>query len=131
MLKTTEYTPGQSIRFEATSLYHNAIRLRETILEAQPALDFLGVPAASGMMSVKRDPEGRFSGINRSVEHYESLIEALEQARMQTEREPVSKSSRRAWFLLNRCRYHCLTILSMMESRERVPRDGGREPPRR
>ena len=130
MLKTTEYTPGQTIRFEATSLYHNAIRLRETMLESQPALDFLEVPAASGMMSVKTDPEGRFRGINRSVEHYESLIEALEQARRQTEKEPVSKNSQQAWLLLNRCRYHCMTVLSMMESRERVPRAGGREPPR-
>jgi hypothetical protein len=130
MLKTTEYTPGQTIRFEATSLYHNALRLRETMLESQPALDFLDTPAASGMRSVKMDPEGRFRGINRSVEYYESLIEALEQARRQTERGPVSKNSRQAWLLLNRCRYHCMTVLSMMESRERVPRAGGRDPPR-
>ena len=130
MLKTTEYTPGQTIRFEATSLYHSAIRLRETMLDSQPALDFLDVPTASGMKSVKMDPDGRFRGINRSVEHYESLIETFEQARRQTEREPTSKNSRQAWHLLNRCRYHCMTILSMMESREKVPRPGGREPPR-
>ena len=130
MLKTTEYTPGQTIRFEATSLYHNAIRLRETMLESRPALDFLEVPAASGMKSVKIDPDGRFMGINRSMEHYEGLIETFERARRRTEQEPASNNSQRAWHLLNRCRYHCMTILSMMESRERVPRPDGRGPPR-
>ena len=130
MLKTMEYTPGQTIRFEATSLYHNTLRLRETMLENQPTLDFLGVSVDAGMKSVKVDPEGRFRGINRSVEHYESLIKALEQARRRTEREPITQNSRQAWLLLNRCRYHCMTVLSMMERRERAPIPGGRDPPR-
>ena len=67
MLKTTtEYTPGQMIRFEAAALCHNAARLREVMLESQPKLDFLDVPATAGMNSVRRNPQGEPSGINRN-----------------------------------------------------------------
>ena len=120
MLKTTtEYTPGQMIRFEAAALCHNAARLREVMLESQPKLDFLDVPATAGMNSVRRNPQGEPSGINRNQEYYNGLIQALERARDEIEDQPVSENSRRGWLLLNRCRYHCMTILSMMEQSAR------------
>ena len=37
--RTKEYTPGQLIRFEATSLYHNALRLGEIAEGNSPELD--------------------------------------------------------------------------------------------
>ncbi len=115
LTKKTEYTPGQMIRFEATALCHNATQLREVMLTSQPELDFLDVPAAAGMNSIKRDPRGKPTGINRKREHYDGLIQALERARERTEAQPVSENSSRAWLLLNRCRYHCMTIIGMME----------------
>ena len=36
--KTMEYTPGQLIRFEATSLYHNALRIGEIAEGNSPEL---------------------------------------------------------------------------------------------
>ena len=112
---TTEYTPGQMIRFEAVALCNNATRLRETMLEARPELDFLEVPAMAGMSSVRRNPGGEPAGINRKQEHYEVLMRVIRKARRQIERRPVSENSRRAWRLLNRCHYHCASILAMME----------------
>ena len=120
MLQTrTEYTPGQMIRFEAAALCHSAARLRDIMLESQPKLDFLDVLATAGMNSVRRNPQGEPSGINRNQEYYNGLIQALERARDEIEDQPVSENSRREWLLLNRCRYHCMTILSMMEQSAR------------
>ena len=120
MLKTrTEYTPGQMIRFEAAALSHSATRLMQIMLENQPKLDFLDVPATAGMNSIRRNPQGEPNGINRNQEHYNVLIQALEKARNEIEGQPVSENSRLGWLLLNRCRYHCMTILSMMEQSAR------------
>ncbi len=120
MLKTrTEYTPGQMIRFEAAALSHNATRLIQIMLESRPKMDFLDVPATAGMNSVRRNPQGEPNGINRNQEYYNELIQALEKARDQIEGQPVSENSWRGWLLLNRCRYHCMTILSMMEQSAR------------
>ena len=121
MLKTRmEYTPGQMIRFEAAALCHSAARLREIMLENQPELDFLDVPATAGINSIKRNPQGEPNSINRNQEHYNGLIQALERARDEIEGRPISENSRRGWLLLNRCRYHCMTILSMMEQSARA-----------
>ncbi len=116
MLKNkTEYTPGQMIRFEAIALHHNASRLQKIILENQPKLDFLEEPANAGMDSVTKDKEGQPSGINRKQEHYENLIETLERAREEVERLPPSENAQQTWRLLNRCCYHCMTIIGTME----------------
>ena len=120
MLKTrTEYTPGQMIRFEAAALSHSATRLMQIMLENRPKLDFLDAPATAGMNSIRRNPQGEPNGINRNQEHYNVLIQALEKARNEIEGQPVSENSRQGWLLLNRCRYHCMTILSMMEQSAR------------
>ena len=116
MLKNrTEYTPGQMIRFEAVALHHNAASLQEIMLASRPELDFLGPPAAAAMASLKKDLQGEPGGINRKQEHYDNLMETLERAREQVESRPVSENTQRAWHLLNRCRYHCMTIRCMME----------------
>ena len=82
MLKSrTEYTPGQMIRFEAAALYHSAATLREIMLQNQPELDFLDMPATAGMNSIRRGPRGEPNSINRNQEHYNGLIRALEKAR--------------------------------------------------
>ena len=118
--RTTEYTPGQLIRFEATSLYHNALRLREIVEGNSPELDLLLQPAEQATKSVRVNPEGQFDGINRQEQHYNNLINLLEKSREELEKRPVSEQSHEAWLLLNQCRYHCMTILSMMQKQSKV-----------
>ena len=117
--KTEEYTPGQLIRFEATSLYHNAQRLREITRRAGRDAGFLEEAAAAAERSVKLDRKGRFAGINRQEQHYERLANHLENARERLEKMPASNEGQEAWLLLNRCYYHCITVLSMMEKQAR------------
>ena len=118
--RTTEYTPGQLIRFEATSLHHNALRLGGIAKGNSPELEFLLQPAQQAMKSVRVNPEGRFEGINRREQHYDDLIDLLERSREELEKRPASEQSPEAWRLLNRCRYHCMTILSMMQKQPKV-----------
>ncbi len=118
--RTTEYTPGQLIRFEATSLYHNALRLRGIAERNSSELDLLLQPAEQAMNSVRVNPEGQFDGINRREQHYDDLISLLERNREELEKRPASEQSHEAWLLLNRCRYHCMTILSMMQKQPKV-----------
>ena len=121
MLKSrTEYTPGQMIRFEAAALYHSAATLREIMLQNQPKLDFLDVPATAGMNSIRRSPRGEPNSINRNQEHYNGLIRALEKAREEIEERPISEDSQRGWLLLNQCCYHSMMILGMMEQSARA-----------
>ena len=121
MLKsTTEYTPGQMIRFEAAALGHSATRLMQIMLQNQPELDFLDVPATAGMNSIKKSPRGEPSSINRNQEHYNGLIRTLEKAREKIEERPISEDSQEGWLLLNQCSYHCIMILGMMEQSARA-----------
>ena len=121
MLKSrTEYTPGQMIRFETAALCHSAATLREIMLQNQPELDFLDVPATAGMNSIRRNQRGEPSSINRNQEHYNGLIQALEKAREQIEERPISKDSQHGWLLLNQCCYHSMMILGMMEQSARA-----------
>ena len=113
--KTQEYTPGQLIRFEATSLYHNAQRLRGIARRSSRDAGFLEEAADAAESSIKLDRKGKFAGINRQERHYEQLADCLETARERLERMPASNEGREAWLLLNRCYYHCITVLSMME----------------
>ena len=112
--KTMEYTPGQLIRFEATSLYHNALRIGEIAEGNSPELDLLLQPAEQAMKSVRVNPESQFDSINRREQHYDDLINLLERSREELDKRPASEQSHEAWLLLNQCRYHCMTILSMM-----------------
>ena len=118
--KTMEYTPGQLIRFEATSLYHNALRLRGIVGGNSPELDLLLQPAEQAAKSVRVNLEGQFDGINRQEQHYNNLINLLERSREELEKRPVSEQSHEAWLLLNQCRYHSMTILSMMQKQSKV-----------
>ena len=118
--RTTEYTPGQLIRFEATSLHHNALRLEGIAKGNRQELAFLLQPAQQAMKSVRVNPEGRFEGINRREQHYDDLIDLLERSREELDKKPASEQSTEAWRLLNRCRYHCMTILSMMQKQPKV-----------
>ena len=118
--RTTEYTPGQLIRFEATSLYQNARRLGGIAGGNSPELDLLLQPTEQAMKSVRVNPEGQFDGINRREQHYDDLINLLERSREELEKRPASEQSQEAWLLLSRCRYHCMTILSMMQKQSKV-----------
>ena len=118
--RTTEYTPGQLIRFEATSLYHNALQLRGIAKGNSPELDLLLQAAEQTTKSVRVNPEGQFDSINRREQHYDDLINLLEKTREELEKRPVSEQSHEAWLLLNQCRYHCMTILSMMQKQPKV-----------
>ena len=116
-----EYTPGQLIRFEATSLYHNALRMGKIAGGNSPELDLLIKPASQAMKSVRVNTENQpdyqsFDGINRHKQYYEDLINLLERSREELEKTPVSQQSHEAGLLLNQCRYHCMTILSMMKT---------------
>ena len=71
-------------------------------------------PAEQAMKSVRVNPESQFDGINRREQHYDDLISLLERSREELDKRPVSEQSHEAWLLLNQCRYHCMTILSMM-----------------
>ena len=109
--RTTEYTPGQLIRMEAVALYHNGLRLREL----GKGNNRISEPAARAIESVTAGQDGKLQRMNRRRSHYEELADSLERTREWLETVPASENNREAWLLLNRCRYHCLTILSMME----------------
>ena len=113
---TTEYTPGQLIRFEAISLYHGALRLQEIAAR----VDLVREPAERVRESIRLGANGEFTGINRREKHYEGLMDLLEQTREQLGKIPVSNETQEAWLLMNRCRYHCTTILGMMQKQARA-----------
>ena len=92
----------------------------QIMLQNQPELDFLDVPATAGMNSIRKSPRGEPSSINRNQEHYNGLIRALEKAREKIEERPISEDSQEGWLLLNQCCYHCMMILGMMEQSARA-----------
>lgn len=117
-----EYTLGQTIRFEATSLYHHALQLQKLAPEPK---ELFGETTERLRASILTEPDGRFRGINRQEQHYRELMELLEQARDRLEKSPAPDGPNEGWLLVNQCHHSCAAILDVMQNRARstgVPR---------